>query len=101
MDASELPRDLDGQPYRPDTPIGPWKVSPCCGAFVEWSAADGSGAGGDLLTCKRCYQPVPDDFRDEPPRLAPEPPRPPREPFKLAVIPQDDNERETHHEVQP
>jgi hypothetical protein len=68
-----------------------WKVSPCCGAFVEWSAADGSGAGGDLLTCKRCYQPVPDDFRDEPPRLAPEPPRPPREPFKLAVIPQDDN----------
>jgi hypothetical protein len=37
-DASELPRDLDGQPYRIDTPIGPWKVSPCCGAFVEWSA---------------------------------------------------------------
>lgn len=84
MDVSELPLDLDGWPYR-EAWIGPWKVSPCCGAFVEWSAADGSGAGGDLLTCKRCYLPVPDDFRDEPPRLGAEPPRLAREPFRLTI----------------
>jgi hypothetical protein len=82
MSAGELPRDLDGWPYRENTPIGPWKVSPCCGAFVEWN---NTGIGPVELICKRCYVPVPDDFRDEPPRLAPEPPRPPREPFKLAV----------------
>jgi hypothetical protein len=89
MNVSELPRDLDGWPYLTDSPIGPWKVSPCCGAFVEWSAADGSGVGDDLLTCKRCYQPAPEGFRDERPRLGDEPPRPPREPFRLTITPTD------------
>ena len=49
------------------------------GAFVEWN---NSGVGPVELICKRCYEPVPDDFRDEPPRLGTEPPRPPRESFK-------------------
>jgi len=67
MDVGELPRDLDGWPYRAETDIGPWKVSPCCGAFVEWN---NTGVGPVVLICKRCYAEVPDGFRDEPPRLA-------------------------------
>ena len=89
MDVSGLPRDLDGWPYREDTPIGAWKVSPCCGAFVEWN---NTGVGPVVLVCKRCYAEVPDDFRDEPPRLGAEPPRPAHEPFKLE-IPLHDGER--------
>jgi hypothetical protein len=53
---------------------------------VEWN---NTGIGPVVLVCKRCYKPVPDDFRDEPPRLGAEPPRPAREPFKLAITPTD------------
>jgi hypothetical protein len=66
-----LPLDLDGWPYRPDTDIGPWKVSPCCGAFVEWN---NTGVGPVVLICKRCYREMPDGFVDEPPRLPPSQP---------------------------
>jgi hypothetical protein len=55
-----LPVDLDGDHYRDDA-LGPWKVTPCCGAYVT-----GTDSG---VACKGCWA-VMDDFPDGPARLS-------------------------------
>lgn len=57
-DGAVLPCDLDGDPYRDFDGLGPWKMTPCCGA-----AATG-GDGG--IYCKHCWEPT---MNDGPARL--------------------------------
>lgn len=40
--------DLDDDPYRVDSVIGPWKVSYCC-----WASAKGAEDG---VVCRSCYR---------------------------------------------
>ncbi len=35
INGETLPVDRDGDPYRVDEYIGPWKVTHCCGAFLK------------------------------------------------------------------
>jgi hypothetical protein len=61
---ASLPVDIDGDPYRVDEYIGPWKLSHCCGA---------SAKGVDsppYIVCRSCYG----DFNsiDGPAELGPE-----------------------------
>jgi hypothetical protein len=61
---ASLPRDIEGDPYRVDEHIGPWKLSECCGA---------SAKGVDsppYVVCRSCYG----DFTgiDGPAALSPE-----------------------------
>lgn len=58
-EAAALPVDLDGDRYRVDS-IGPWKVTPCCGAYVK-GVEDG-------IVCRSCFESM-DDFPDGPARL--------------------------------
>jgi hypothetical protein len=71
--AEGLPLDLDGWPYLNLSPIGPWRVTPCCGAMAEYN---NTGIGPDGLICKACYQALPESYVDAPPRLDPAAPPP-------------------------
>lgn len=70
--AAVLPVDLDGNRYRVFDGLGPWKVTPCCGASVK-GIEDG-------IVCRSCFSDML-DFPDGPARLHPEDPevRPARE----------------------
>lgn len=72
-DVADLPRDLDGTPYRVDDTLGPWKVTPCCGAYAT-GVEDG-------VVCRRCYNDVEflgGGYYDGPAHLDPaESPQPP------------------------
>jgi hypothetical protein len=79
-----LPVDLDGWPYRTDTPIGPWRVTPCCAAFAEYN---NTGIGPEGLICKRCAALLPDGFVDAPPRLDPAQPAPTQVAYRIEIPP--------------